>query len=154
MRSISGGLLVQAEDMGPDLAWEVVTKNKAVAQEQSLCQFATMACKHLKSNAIALVSAIEGGMQLVGAGMGQPNRIDALKNLAVPRAVQKKIPMDQVVMASDAFLPFPDIIEVCHQQGISKIIQPGGSIRDREVIEAADRYGLSMGLSGRRHFRH
>ena len=154
MRSISGGLLVQAEDIGLDSKYDVVTRNKSVAKDMALCHFATMVCKHLKSNAIALVGRISGGIQLLGAGMGQPNRIDSLKELALPRALKKNIAPVDIIMASDAFFPFSDIIEICHQAGINRVIQPGGSIRDEEIIRAADQHDISMMLTKRRHFRH
>ena len=154
-RSLSGGFLVQEEDRGLDLEYEVVTKNDSLGHNLPLCRFTTMTCKHLKSNAIALVRCMEdGGVQLVGAGMGQPNRIDSLQKLALPRMKEKNIDSNQVVMGSDAFFPFPDIIEICFQGNITKVIQPGGSIRDEEIIQEANRHHLSMIFTRRRHFRH
>ena len=107
-RSLSGGFLVQEEDRGLDLEYKVVTKNDSLGHDLPLCRFTTMACKHLKSNAIALIRRMEdGGVQLVGAGMGQPNRIDSLKKLAIPRLKEKNFDGSKVIMGSDAFFPFP-----------------------------------------------
>ena len=86
--------------------------------------------------------------------MGQPNRLDSLRLLAVHRAKIKNIPMNEVLMISDAFFPFADSVDVCNEVGIKAIVQPGGSIRDNEVIEACDKYGISMVMTGVRHFRH
>lgn len=158
MRSISGGLLVQDEDEGLDSEFKVVTKNKNVENDKELNAFGTMACKHLKSNAIALVIRNKDGLQLVGAGMGQPNRIESLTRLCIPRFEERfsdeGLKISDCLMISDAFFPFADTIEECQKVGINNIIQPGGSIRDDEVIAAADNFNMSMAVTGRRHFRH
>lgn len=157
MKSISGGLLMQNEDesKGEKENLKLVTKTQMSAEALELADFGILACKHLKSNGIALVyKTPEGRLTLAGAGMGQPNRLDSLKLLAKTRAEQKGLPLDRMVLISDAFFPFADSVEVCHEVGIKSIIQPGGSIRDDEVIEACNRFGIAMMTSGTRHFRH
>lgn len=154
VRSVFGGVLIQDEDAGIDPEFKSVTKIVFPKELEPLAQFGVMACKHLRSNAIALVRKHKNGnLQLVGAGMGQPNRIDSLRSLAGPRA-REKGGMDDLVMISDAFFPFPDIIEAAHELGIKRIIQPGGSIKDQDVITACDRFGIAMAFTGIRHFRH
>lgn len=156
MRSISGGLLIQEEDER-SLKTEdskTVTQIPFSKYHQDLVDFGVIACKHLKSNGIALVAKTANGFSLVGTGMGQPNRLDSLRLLAVHRAKMKNIPMDQVLMISDAFFPFADSVDVCFEVGIKAIVQPGGSIRDQDVIAACDKYGIAMMMTGIRHFRH
>jgi phosphoribosylaminoimidazolecarboxamide formyltransferase / IMP cyclohydrolase len=155
-RSISGGLLIQDEDersLKPEEV-KLVTQTPMSLHHQSLIEFGIMACKHLKSNGIALVAKTANGFSLVGAGMGQPNRLDSLRLLAVHRAKLKNIPMSEVLLISDAFFPFPDSVDVCHEVGICAIVQPGGSIKDQEVIQTCDQYGIAMVMTGARHFRH
>lgn len=155
MRSVFGGVLVQEEDEGLDVEFKSVTRIALPAEKLPLAKFGVMACKHLRSNAIALVRALpNGNFQLVGAGMGQPNRLDSIRALAGPRAAEKNAKMDELILVSDAFFPFADGIEAAHEVGVRTVIQPGGSIKDAEVIAAADRLGMSMALTGRRHFRH
>lgn len=155
MRSVYGGLLVQTEDDGLDTEWKCVTKQAFPEEKIPLARFGLMACKHLRSNAIALVQATsEGNFQLVGAGMGQPNRLDSIRALAAPRAREKKVKMENLVLISDAFFPFADGVEAAANEGVKYILQPGGSIKDEEVIAAADKLGISMLFTGRRHFRH
>lgn len=87
--------------------------------------------------------------------MGQPNRLDSIRALAGPRAAEKKgVKMEDLVLISDAFFPFADGVEAAHALGVRYVVQPGGSIKDEEVIAAADRLGMSMVVTGRRHFRH
>jgi phosphoribosylaminoimidazolecarboxamide formyltransferase/IMP cyclohydrolase len=157
VKSISGGLLVQDEDECQGIKEELkaVTKTAMNDDMNELAMFGILACKHLKSNGIALVYKTEKGyLTLAGAGMGQPNRLDSLRLLAKKRAEDKGLPMEKMLLISDAFFPFADSIEVCNEVGIKNIIQPGGSIRDDEVIEACDRFGIAMQFSGKRHFRH
>ena len=108
--------------------------------------FAWKVCKHVKSNAI--VYARNG--QVVGVGAGQMSRIDSCK-IGAAKAV---LPLNGTVAASDAFFPFPDGVEEIAKAGATAVVQPGGSVRDNEVVEAADRLGLAMVLTGVRHFRH
>ena len=154
VRSVFGGVLVQDEDTGLDPSFKSVTKAQFPKELEPLAQFGVMACKHLRSNAIALVQKDKkGNFQLVGAGMGQPNRIDSLRSLAGPRA-REKGKLDDLILISDAFFPFPDIIEAAGELGIKRIVQPGGSIKDQDVIAACDRFQIAMALTGVRHFRH
>lgn len=156
LKSISGGILWQDEDEGADLEVKSVTAKAFPAELYPLAQAGIMINKHLKSNAIALVGLDQAGdLILAGAGMGQPNRIESLKLLASVRAKDRGlIPLKNCVLISDAFFPFADSIESCHEVGVQWVVQPGGSIRDGEVIAAADRYGMGMLFTGRRHFRH
>jgi phosphoribosylaminoimidazolecarboxamide formyltransferase / IMP cyclohydrolase len=154
IRSVYGGVLIQDEDEGLDTEFKPVTKLEFPKEKLALASFGVMAAKHLRSNAIALVKAHKNGnFQLVGAGMGQPNRIDSLRALAGPRAKQKG-GLEDLVLISDAFFPFGDTVEAAAELGIRFIVQPGGSIRDDEVIATADKLGVAMVFTGRRHFRH
>lgn len=157
VKSISGGLLMQNEDeaFGKSEELKLVTKKEMPFETLELVDFGIIACKHLKSNGIALVYKNEKGhFTLAGTGMGQPNRLDSLRFLAQKRAEQKGLSMDKMLLVSDAFFPFADSVEVCHEVGIKSIIQPGGSMRDDEVITACDKFGIAMMTTGRRHFRH
>lgn len=156
LRSFHGGVLLQLEDekLGVAAAYETKTKAKFSENHQELINFGVLACKHLKSNGIALVGEKNGVISLVGAGMGQPNRLDSLHLLAAPRAQKKGADLSELVLISDAFFPFADSIEAAHQYGIKYIVQPGGSIRDPEVIQKADECGMAMVFTGERHFRH
>jgi len=148
LKRISGGLLVQDKDIilyDPDLL-KVVTKNKPGEREMEDLLFAWVVAKHVKSNAI--VYACNG--EALGIGAGQMSRVDSAR-LAVEKSNQ---PLEGCVMASDAFFPFRDSIDTAAKSGISAIIQPGGSIRDEEVIAAADEHGISMVFTSIRHFKH
>ncbi|MFW5851162.1 MAG: bifunctional phosphoribosylaminoimidazolecarboxamide formyltransferase/IMP cyclohydrolase [Bacteroidota bacterium] len=155
-RSINGAILVQDEDEGLDTEYKAVTKKQFTETQLDLAKFGTQACKYLKSNSIALVSEnADGSYWLTGAGMGQPNRLDSLRWLTIPRFNQKEgVNLQNAVLISDAFFPFRDSVEVAHEYGISYIVQPGGSIRDEEVIEACDEFDIAMVFTGRRHFKH
>lgn len=155
LRSVFGGVLVQEEDENADTAFKSVTKLAFPEERIPLAKFGIMACKHLRSNAIALVRSLPGGnFQLVGAGMGQPNRLDSIRALAGPRAIEKRAEMGELILVSDAFFPFADGIEAAHTLGIKMVVQPGGSIKDEEIVAAADRLGMMMAVTGIRHFRH
>ena len=155
-RSISGGMLVQDEDEGLETEFKNVTKIQFDNNKMNLAKFGLIACKHLKSNAIALVTEnADGSFWLTGAGMGQPNRLDSLRQLTIPRFNLKEgIKMEEAVLISDAFFPFRDSIEAANEYGIKYIVEPGGSIRDEEVIEACDEFGIAMLFTGMRHFKH
>ena len=148
IRSIAGGLLVQTEDNsgGDPSAWKVVSERQPDAAEMADLAFAWLACKHVKSNAILL--AHDGAT--VGVGAGQMNRVESVRIAA--RAAGDRA--EGAVLASDAFFPFADGVEAAAAAGVKACIQPGGSIRDDEVIATADRLGLAMVLTGERHFRH
>ncbi len=155
-RSINGAILVQDEDEGMDTEYKQVTKLQFSDKQMDLAKFGTQACKHLKSNAIALVNQnADGSYWLTGAGMGQPNRLDSLRWLTIPRFELKEgVQLQDAVLISDAFFPFRDSVEVAQEYGIKYVVQPGGSIRDNDVIEACDEFGIAMVFTGRRHFKH
>ena len=142
------GLLVQtADDQGVDTStWKVATEREPTEEERLSLAFGWLVVKHVKSNAIVFTR----GTATVGVGAGQMNRVDSVF-LAARRAGDRA---RGAVMASDAFFPFPDGVETAADAGITACIQPGGSIRDGEVIAAADRLGMAMVLTGQRHFRH
>jgi phosphoribosylaminoimidazolecarboxamide formyltransferase / IMP cyclohydrolase len=148
LKNVSGGMLVQDSDVRPlqDVDLKIVTKRPPTPEETRAMLFAWKVCKHVKSNAI--VYARNG--QTVGVGAGQMSRVDAAKI----GAMKAQLPLKGTVAASDAFFPFPDGVEEIAKAGATAIIQPGGSQRDPEVIEAADRLGLAMLFTGVRHFRH
>jgi phosphoribosylaminoimidazolecarboxamide formyltransferase/IMP cyclohydrolase len=149
LKKLVGGLIVQDRDLGrlQDLkTLRVPTVRQPTEDEYAACGFAWIVCKHVKSNAI--VYARPG--QTVGIGAGQMSRVDSVK-LAGMKAV---LPIKGCVMASDAFFPFRDGLDAAAQAGITTVIQPGGSIRDQEVVKAADEHGMAMILTGMRHFRH
>jgi len=148
LKNVSGGMLVQDADVRPlsDSDLKVVTKRPPTPEETRALLFAWKVCKHVKSNAI--VYARDG--QTVGVGAGQMSRVDSAKI----GAMKAQLPLKGTVAASDAFFPFPDGVEEIAKAGATAIIQPGGSQRDPEVIEAADRLGLAMLFTGVRHFRH
>ncbi|HLN74656.1 MAG TPA: bifunctional phosphoribosylaminoimidazolecarboxamide formyltransferase/IMP cyclohydrolase [Prolixibacteraceae bacterium] len=155
-RSISGGLLIQDEDEGLESDFKNVTKIQFDSNKINLSKFGITACKHLKSNAIALVTQnADGSFWLTGAGMGQPNRLDSLRQLTIPRFNLKEgVRIEDSVLISDAFFPFRDSVEAANEFGIKYIVEPGGSIRDEEVIAACDEFGIAMIFTGVRHFRH
>ncbi len=155
-RSISGGMLVQDEDEGEDKEFRNVTKIQFAENKMNLARFGVTACKYLKSNAIALVTENEdGSFWLTGAGMGQPNRLDSLRQLTIPRFNMKEnVKMEESVLISDAFFPFRDSIEAANEFGVKYIVEPGGSIRDEEVIQACDEFEIAMVFTGTRHFKH
>jgi phosphoribosylaminoimidazolecarboxamide formyltransferase/IMP cyclohydrolase len=148
LKHVSGGVLVQDDDVRPltDADLKVVTARKPTDAEMRALLFAWKVCKHVKSNAI--VYARDG--QSVGVGAGQMSRVDSCK-LGAMKAV---LPLTGTVAASDAFFPFPDGVEEIARAGATAIIQPGGSVRDPDVIAAANRLGLAMVFTGVRHFRH
>jgi phosphoribosylaminoimidazolecarboxamide formyltransferase/IMP cyclohydrolase len=148
LKRIFGGVLVQQPDLGElqDSELRAVTKRIATPDEMHTLRFAWKVCKHVKSNAI--VFARDGAT--LGVGAGQMSRVDSVK-IAVMKAQQ---PLQGSVVASDAFFPFPDGVEQAAQAGATAVIQPGGSVRDHEVIAAADRLGLAMVFTGTRHFLH
>ncbi len=148
VKQISGGLLLQDADTEGASAEEltVVTVRQPSAEEMDSLRFAWRVAKHVKSNAI--VYARDG--QTIGVGAGQMSRVDAAKF----GAMKAVLPLANSVAASDAFFPFPDGLEAVAAAGATAVIQPGGSVRDQEVIEAANRLGMAMVFTGTRHFRH
>jgi len=148
LKRVSGGVLVQERDRHelPESDLKVVTRRAPTREELDAMLFGWKVCKHVKSNAIVFARA----GQTVGVGAGQMSRVDSVK-IAVMKA---QLPLAGSVVASDAFFPFPDGVEEAGKAGATAVIQPGGSVRDPEVIAAADRLAIAMVFSGVRHFRH
>jgi phosphoribosylaminoimidazolecarboxamide formyltransferase/IMP cyclohydrolase len=150
-KSIAGGFLVQSQDNGLSLPadWKTVTKRAPTPQEIADMDFAFRVCKHVKSNAI--VYARNGAT--LGIGAGQMNRVDSAR-IAGWKGAAANLDLAGCAVASDAFFPFADGLEAAVAAGATAIIQPGGSIRDDEVIAAADAANLAMVFTNMRHFRH
>jgi phosphoribosylaminoimidazolecarboxamide formyltransferase/IMP cyclohydrolase len=157
-RSLSGGFLAQTRDNGRigQESLRVVTQRAPTEVEISDLMFAFLVCKHVKSNAIVYAK----DSATVGIGAGQPSRVDsarigAWKSAAAAKAAGLDVPLTRgSVVASDAFFPFADGLEEAIAAGATAVIQPGGSVRDKEVIAAADAAGVAMVFTGMRHFRH
>jgi phosphoribosylaminoimidazolecarboxamide formyltransferase/IMP cyclohydrolase len=147
-RRVDGGLLVQTRDYGADKPdeWKTVTKRKPTEAEFHALHFAWFVCKHVKSNAIVLAK----DTQVVGVGAGQMSRVVSVE-IAVKKAGAKS---RGSVLASDAFFPFPDNVHAAAAAGVTAIIQPGGSVKDKDSIAACDQHGIAMLFTGVRHFRH
>lgn len=148
-RSVLNGVLIQGTDEGNYAEWKETGGRESSPSEKEDLVFANLICKHLKSNAIALIK----NKQLVGKGCGQTSRIDSLRQ-AVEKAKQFNFDLDGAVMASDAFFPFNDCVKLGHEAGITAFIQPGGSIRDNDSIEYCKENKLVMVITGLRHFKH
>ncbi|WP_346236335.1 bifunctional phosphoribosylaminoimidazolecarboxamide formyltransferase/IMP cyclohydrolase [Niabella insulamsoli] len=148
-KSVLNGVLQQATDEGSYTDWKEEGGREATAEERADLEFANIICKHLKSNAIALVKA----KQLVGKGAGQTSRVDAVRH-AIEKAKQFGFDLKGAVLASDAFFPFNDSVQIAHKAGVAAFIQPGGSIRDKDSIEYCKENDLAMVLTGMRHFKH
>jgi phosphoribosylaminoimidazolecarboxamide formyltransferase / IMP cyclohydrolase len=149
LRSVTRGLLMQDTDLGDPPGsgeWKVVTKREPTPAEWTALRFSWKACQFVKSNAIVFAR----GEATVGIGGGQPNRVDCVR-IAAQRAGEKA---RGAVMASDAFFPFPDSVQVAAEVGITAVVHPGGSVRDSESTMAADAAGMAMVITGARHFRH
>ena len=151
LKCISGGVLVQQADRQAlkESDLKVVTERAPTAEELRALLFGWKVCKHVKSNAIVFVR--EG--QSLGVGAGQMSRVDSVK-IAVMKAAANGRPLKGSVVASDAFFPFPDGVEEAAKAGATAVIQPGGSVRDNDVIAAANRLGMAMVFTGVRHFLH
>ncbi|MDZ7772095.1 MAG: bifunctional phosphoribosylaminoimidazolecarboxamide formyltransferase/IMP cyclohydrolase [Balneolaceae bacterium] len=151
VRSIFGGALAQEPDHGPIRYenYEVVTKRRPTEEEVENLLFAWKVVKHVKSNAIVYAR----GGQTLGIGSGQTSRVESSK-IAIAKAREEGLSLEGSAIASDAFFPFADGVEAAAEAGAESVIQPGGSIRDEKVIEAADRHGMAMVFTGMRHFRH
>jgi phosphoribosylaminoimidazolecarboxamide formyltransferase/IMP cyclohydrolase len=144
---VDGGLLVQDADKTSASKFEQVTKLAPTKEQMEDLVFAQKIVKHAKSNAIVVASE----KQAIGIGSGQTNRIWAAQQ-AIERAKEKKT--ENLILASDAFFPFRDVVDVSAENSIQAIIQPGGSIRDKESIDACNEYGIPMIFTGVRHFKH
>jgi phosphoribosylaminoimidazolecarboxamide formyltransferase/IMP cyclohydrolase len=151
LKAVGGGLLVQTPDSVPAQPelWKCVTERQPSPEEMEALIFAWRIVKHVKSNAIVFARA---GV-LVGVGAGQMSRVDSVK-LGATKARELKHTVEGTVLASDAFFPFPDGVEEAARVGVRAIVQPGGSVRDNEVIGVANQHGIAMVLTGVRHFSH
>ena len=150
VRRVQGGWLFQDWDLGVDNEWQVATRRKPTEEEAGALAFAWGVVQHVKSNAIVLAQAEDGGFVLNGVGAGQMSRVDSVR-IAISKATR---PIEGAVMASDAFFPFPDGVTEATAAGIRAVIQPGGSIRDESVVEVVDGVDGTMVFTGSRHFRH
>jgi phosphoribosylaminoimidazolecarboxamide formyltransferase/IMP cyclohydrolase len=148
-KSILNGLLTQQADEGNYTQWKEVGGVQTTTQQKEDLAFANIVCKHLKSNAIAIVQ----NNQLVGKGCGQTSRIDALKQ-SIDKALHFNFNIKGAVLASDAFFPFDDCVKIAHAAGIVAFIQPGGSIRDNDSINYCTQHQLAMVITELRHFKH
>ncbi|MBI5859041.1 MAG: bifunctional phosphoribosylaminoimidazolecarboxamide formyltransferase/IMP cyclohydrolase [Sphingobacteriales bacterium] len=148
-RSVLNGVLIQDNDEGNYSEWKEAGGRETKASEKEDLIFANLVCKHLKSNAIALVK----NKQLIGKGCGQTSRIDSLRQ-AIDKAKQFNFDLNGAVMASDAFFPFNDCVKMGHEAGITAFIQPGGSVRDKDSIDYCVENKLAMVITGIRHFKH
>lgn len=150
-RSLLNGVLAEQKNRSRQVAddLKVVTNTHPTANETEDLLFANIVVKHLKSNAIALVK----NKQLIGIGTGQTSRVDALMQ-SIEKAKQMGFDLNGAVMASDAFFPFPDCVEIAHKAGITAVIQPGGSIKDQDSIDYCNQNNVAMVTTGVRHFKH
>ncbi|MGZ5135073.1 MAG: bifunctional phosphoribosylaminoimidazolecarboxamide formyltransferase/IMP cyclohydrolase, partial [Flavitalea sp.] len=148
-KTVLNGVLSQDTDDTNYLEWKEVGGKQTIDSEKSDLKFANILCKHLKSNAIALVK----NKQLVGKGCGQTSRIDSLRQ-AIEKAKQFNFNLEKSVMASDAFFPFNDCVKMGREVGVTAFIQPGGSVRDGDSIEYCKEHTLAMVMTGVRHFKH
>jgi phosphoribosylaminoimidazolecarboxamide formyltransferase/IMP cyclohydrolase len=148
-KSVLNGVLAQQTDVGNFESWQESGGRDTTVSEKVNLEFANIICKHLKSNAIALVK----DKQLIGKGCGQTSRVDALRH-AIEKAKQFNFDLADACLASDAFFPFDDCVKIAHAAGINSFIQPGGSIRDKDSIEYCKQHDLPMVITGMRHFKH
>ena len=150
-RSVLNGVLVQEKDLKIETEEDlkIVTEKDPTKEEIADLLFANKIVKNSKSNSIVLAK----NQQLLASGVGQTSRVDALKQ-AIEKAHSFGFDLNGAVMASDAFFPFPDCVEIAHKEGVESVIQPGGSIRDKESFDYCNENGMSMVLTGIRHFKH
>jgi phosphoribosylaminoimidazolecarboxamide formyltransferase/IMP cyclohydrolase len=161
-KHVIGGMLVQDRDVDVWEKFECVTKAQFPEEKQALAKFSWLVCKHTKSNAIVMCYEYKAGyFMILGLGPGQPNRIDSNLRLCQPRVADNIKRMNlsegvwsELVLASDAFFPFADNVDASNSAGIKYIVQPGGSKKDNDVIEACDKFGIAMAFTSTRHFRH
>lgn len=148
-KSVLNGILTQQNDAGNYTDWKEEGGKETTASEKEDLIFANIVCKHLKSNAIAIVK----NKQLIGKGCGQTSRIDSLRQ-SIEKSSQFNFDLNGAVLASDAFFPFDDCVKIAHAAGIQAFIQPGGSIRDKDSIDYCKQNNLAMVITGLRHFKH
>ena len=145
---------MQTEDTGLDREFQTVSNTKFPNEKKDLAHFAVMVTKHLRSNAIGLAREDHSGFTLAGAGMGNPNRVISLQEAINKAKENNQTNFSEMILASDAFFPFADSIELAKTNNIKYIIEPGGSMRDDEVIKACNENNISLVFTGTRHFRH
>jgi phosphoribosylaminoimidazolecarboxamide formyltransferase/IMP cyclohydrolase len=150
-RSLLNGVLEQDKDMSTQKAADMVlvTDKKPSGREMEDLVFANKLVKHTKSNTIVLAK----NKQLLASGCGMTSRVDALK-FAITKAKSFNFDLNEAVMASDAFFPFPDCVEIAHNVGVRAVVQPGGSIKDGESVAYCNKNGMAMVVTGIRHFKH
>ncbi len=148
-KTVLNGILTQDFDKGNFAEWNEVGGRASSEEEKENLIFANLVCKHLKSNAIAIIK----DKQLIGKGCGQTSRVDALRQ-AITKAGQFNFDLNNSLVASDAFFPFDDCVKIAHEAGVTAFIQPGGSIRDKDSIEYCKANNLVMVITGLRHFKH
>lgn len=150
-RSLLNGVLVQERDLNIETTADLKTVTNTIPTEQEISDmlFANKIVKNSKSNAIVLAK----GKQLLASGVGQTSRVDALKQ-AIEKAKVFGFELEGAVMASDAFFPFPDCVEIAHKEGVKAVIQPGGSVRDQQTFDYCNEHGVAMVTTGIRHFKH
>ena len=151
IKTLLNGVIEQDKDLATESKsdFKVVTKVAPSEKEMDALVFAAKVCKHTKSNTIVL----SNDSQLFASGVGQTSRVDALRQ-AIIKAGEFGFDLKGAVMASDAFFPFPDCVEIAHEAGITAVVQPGGSIKDQDSIDFCDAHGMSMVMTGVRHFKH
>ena len=151
IRTVLNGMLHQDKDLKTDAIYDMKTATKVAPTDTQLTDlvFASKICKHTKSNTIVFAK----GKQLFASGVGQTSRVDALKQ-AVDKAKNFGFDLNGAVMASDAFFPFPDCVELAGNAGIKAVIQPGGSVKDQLSIDYCNANNMAMVLTGTRHFKH
>jgi phosphoribosylaminoimidazolecarboxamide formyltransferase/IMP cyclohydrolase len=154
VRSINGGILWQEEDEKLNVELKAPTKKTFDAAKSEMVMFGLVIAKYLKSNCLLLVDERDGAYTILASGVGQPNRLECLTLLAGPRMRNKNIEVKDAILVSDAFFPFKDSIEEAHKWGVKYVVQPGGSIKDAEVVAACDEFGMAMVMTNERHFRH
>jgi len=150
-RSMLNGALVQDRDVKMEVNADLKTATKKAPSNEEIedLLFANKLVKHSKSNTIVLVK----NKQLCASGVGQTSRVDALKQ-AIAKSISFKFDLQGAVMASDAFFPFADSVQIADEAGITSVIQPGGSVRDQESIDYCNKHGMAMVFTGTRHFKH
>jgi phosphoribosylaminoimidazolecarboxamide formyltransferase / IMP cyclohydrolase len=151
IKTLLNGIIEQDKDLQTETKadFKIVTKVAPTEEEKDALVFAAKVCKHTKSNTIVLGNS----NQLFSSGVGQTSRVDALRQ-AIEKARSFGFELKGAVMASDAFFPFPDCVEIAHEAGITAVVQPGGSIKDKDSIDFCDAHGMSMVMTGVRHFKH
>jgi len=151
IKTLLNGVIEQDKDLATESKedFKVVTKVAPSEKELDALVFAAKVCKHTKSNTIVL----SNDSQLFASGVAQTSRVDALRQ-AIIKAGEFGFDLKGAVMASDAFFPFPDCVEIANEAGITAVVQPGGSIKDQDSIDYCDAHGMSMVMTGVRHFKH